>query len=262
MKYTAGAKRTGISAAVLIALLSISVAWAEDKTAPPDSSHSDVTVYCKYHFMNGDTLSRPTYYGDGRVRMTLSDANEIIYDVRSKSVVYLNHEKKTFWKGPLDRANALVDSLSADHFQAFMNATPEERQKWAAYVDKFNTSLESEVLEHKKKISGRYCDGYQISAGKIMVHTRWINRDILLTDYVKDLERIAILPTVDPAGRAIVGLITKAEKGFGLTLGASTKIDTPTQKGTYSWEAYSIDTRRPIPDSVWQIPEGYAELKL
>src|SRR5262245_6832673 len=127
MEFTAGAKRTGIGVALLIFLLSLGVAWAEDKAGAPDSANTDVTVYCRFHLMNGDTLSRPTYYGNGRVRMTLSDANEIIYDVRTKEVVYLNHVKKQFWKGPLDRANALVDSLTAEKYQAYMNATPEKQ---------------------------------------------------------------------------------------------------------------------------------------
>ena len=261
MGSTTWAKRTGMGVAMLIVVLSVGVAWAQEMAAPPDSGQTDVTVYCKFHLMNGDTLSRPTYYGNGRVRMTMSDANEIIYDVRSKEVIYLNHAKKQFWKGPLDRANAIVDSVTAEKYQAFMDATPEQRQQWAAYVEKFNTSLESEPLEYVKKISGKHCEGYQIKAGKIMVHTRWITRDVLLTDYVKDLERLALLPTVDPVGRAIVGLITKADKGYGLTLGSTTEINTPTQKGVFSWEAYSVDTRRPIPESAWKIPEGYAELK-
>ena len=66
---------------------------------------------------------------------------------------------------------------------------------------------------------------------------------------------------MDPVGRSIVRLITNADKGLGLTLGATTEINTPTQKGKFSWEAYTLD-KRPIPDSVWQIPEGYVEIKL
>jgi len=254
-------KRIGMGVALLIVLLPTSTAWAQDKTVAPDSANTDVTVYCKYKFMNGDMLSRPTYYGNGRVRMTLSDANEIIYDVRSKEVIYLNHGKKQFWKGPLDRANAIIDSLTAEKYQAFMNATPEQRQEQMAYVEQFNTLLESGPEKYVKKIAGKHCEGHQIKSGQVMLHTRWITRDIALTDYVKDLERIELLPTVDPVARSIVGLITRAEKGYGLTLGASTKVNTPTQKGTYSWEAYSIDTRHSIPDSVWKIPEGYEELK-
>src|SRR5258705_12932450 len=76
----------------------------------------DLTVHCRFHLLNGDSLTRANYYGDGRVRMTTSDGNEVIYDVKTKNVIYLNHAKKQFWKGPLDRANALVDSLTADRY--------------------------------------------------------------------------------------------------------------------------------------------------
>jgi hypothetical protein len=235
--------------ALLAAMLSAGAAGAQD-----------LTVRCKFQFLNGDTLSRANYYGDGRVRMTMSDGNEVIYDVRTKAITYLNHAKKQFWKGALDRANALVDSLTADRYQAYLNASDEERQKWVAYVDKFNNSLKSESLDYVKKIAGKDCEGYKISVGKIMVHTRWICRDIAITDYIKDLDKISLLPMVDPVGRPIVRLITKAEKGLGLPLGSTTEIETPTQKGKFSWEAYTID-KRPIPDSVWQAPEGYAEIK-
>jgi len=247
MRFKGGVVWMGM--ALLAALLSAGTARAQD-----------LTVRCKFHFLNGDTLSRANYYGDGRVRMTMSDANEVIYDVRTKDVIYLNHAKKQFWKGPLDRANGLIDSLSAIRYQVYSNATEEERQKWVAYVDKFNNSLKSESLDYVKKIAGKDCEGHKISVGKMMVHTRWITREIALTDYLKDLEKISLLPMVDPAGRSIVRLITKAEKGMGLTLGATTDIETPTQKGTFSWEAYTID-KRPIPESVWQVPEGYAEIK-
>jgi hypothetical protein len=226
-----------------------------------NASAQDLTVHCRFHFLNGDTLTRANYYGDGRVRMTTSDGNEVIYDVRTKNVIYLTHARKQFWKGPLDRANTVVDSLTAVRYQAYSAATDEERQKWVAYVDKFNNSIKSESFEYVKKIAGRNCDGYKISVGNIMVHTRWINRDVMQTDYIKDLEKISLLATVDPVGRSIVRLITKAEKGLGLPLAATTEINTPTQTGTFSWEAYTID-KRPIPDSIWQVPEGYTEIKL
>ena len=225
------------------------------------ASAQDLTVRCRFQFLNGDTLTRANYYGDGRVRMTTSDGNEVIYDVRTKNVVYLNHAKKQFWKGPLDRANVLIDSLTAVRYEGFLAATEEERQKYVALVDKFNNSLKTESLDYVKKIAGKECEGHKISAGKIVVHTRWITREIQFMDYLKDLEKISLLATVDPVGRSIVRLITKPEKGLGLTLAATTEINTPTQQGTFSWEAYTLD-KRPIPDSVWQVPEGYVEIKL
>jgi hypothetical protein len=225
------------------------------------TAHADITVHCRFHFLNGDTLTRPVYYGDGRVRMTMSDGNEIIYDARSKDIVYLNHSMRRFWRGPLDRAGAIVDSLTSERYQAFMNASEEQRQQWVAYVNKFNDNLKTESFDYVKKIAGKNCEGHQISVGKIMVHTRWITRDIALADYVKDLDGILLLPTVDPVGRSIVGLIVRADKGYGLTLAATTEVNTPTQKGTFSWEASWIDAR-PIAAKVWEIPEGYQEIKL
>jgi len=224
------------------------------------TAKADITVHCRFHFMNGDTLTRPVYYGDGRARMTMSDGNEIIYDVRSKDIIYLDHLKRRFWKGPLGRANAIVDSLTQERYQSVMNVSEEKRQEWVASVNKFNDNLKTESFDYVKKIAGKNCDGHRISAGKMMVHTRWITREIQLTDYVKDLEGILLLPTVDPMGRSIVRLITKADKGLGLTLAATTEVNTPTQKGKFSWEAYWIDTR-PIAASVWDIPEGYQEVK-
>ena len=228
---------------------------------PPGPARADITVHCKFQFLNGDTLTRANYYDESRVRMTMSDGNEIIYDAKAKEVVFLNHAKKQFWKGPLTLANAIVDSLANERYQAFLSASPEQQQKWFAFVNKFNESLKSEPLEYVKKIAGRDCAGYTISTGKIMVHTRWIARGIPMPDYLPELEKLALLPTVDPAGRAIVQLIARAEKGNGLPLGASTEIHTMTQNGKFSWEAYTLDMRRDIPDTVWQVPAGYEEIK-
>jgi hypothetical protein len=225
------------------------------------TANAHITVHCRFQFMNGDTLTRPVYYGDGRARMTMSDGNEVIYDVRTKDIIYLDHAKRRFWKGPLERANALVDSLTQERYQSVMNASEEKRQEWVAYVNKFNDNLRTESFDYVKKIAGKDCDGHKITVGKIMAHTRWITREIALTDYLKDLERIVLLPTVDPVGRSIVRLIAEADKGYGLTLAATTEVNTPTQKGMFAWEAYWIDTR-PIADSVWEIPEAYQEVKL
>jgi hypothetical protein len=250
----------GMGLALLAGLCSAKEGTA--KAAGVDSTaKANLTVHCRFHFMNGDTLTRPVYYGDGRTRMTMSDGNEVIYDLRSKDVIYLDHLKRRYWKGPLDRANAIVDSLTQERYQSVMNASEEKRQEWAAYVNKFNDNLRTESFEYIKKIAGKECDGHKISVGKLMVHTRWITREIALTDYVKDMEGILLLPTVDPVGRSIVRLIANADKGSGLTLAATTEINTPTQKGKFSWEAYWIDTR-PIAAKVWEIPEGYQEVKL
>ena len=223
-------------------------------------ARADITVHCKFQLLNGDTLTRASYYDESRVRMTMSDGNEIIYDAKGQEVVFLSHAKKRFWKGPLTRANAIIDSLANERYQAFFSASPEQQQKWSAFVSKFNESLKSEALDYVKKIAGRNCEGYMISAGKIVVHTRWIARGIPMPDYLPQIEKLALIPTLDPAGRAIVQLIARAEKGNGLPLGASTEINTMTQKGKFSWEAYTLDTRD-IPDTVWQIPEGYEEIK-
>src|SRR5512147_2681032 len=73
-------------------------------------ARADVTVHCKFQLLNGDTLTRASYYDENRVRMTMSDGNEIIFDAKLQEVVLLNHAKKQFWRGPLTRANAIIDS--------------------------------------------------------------------------------------------------------------------------------------------------------
>jgi hypothetical protein len=195
------------------------------------------------------------------MRATMSDGNEAIYDASTKEITFINHARKRYWKGPLERANAIVDSLTLERDKAFWQAAQEKQQEWFAFVERFNNSITARDLDNEKKFAAKKCKGVEISAGQSMVHTRWFSTDLKVPDYTRDIEKILLLPALDPVGRSIGRLIvnSRVEEG-GVTLGASTKLNTPTQKGSFSWEAYRLDTRA-IPDSAWAIPAGYEAIK-
>ena len=225
-----------------------------------ESARADLTIYCHYTFLNGDTLSRVNCYSDKRMRATMSDGNEAIYDAASKEITFVNHARKRYWKGPLSRANAIVDSLTLERDKAFWAAAQDKQQEWFAFVERFNNSIVTRDVDETRKFAAKKCRGVEISAGNSMIHTRWITSDLKIADYTRDIEKILLLPALDPVGRSIGRLIVNSRKEEGgVTLGASTKLDTPTQKGSFSWEAYRLDTRA-IPDSVWAIPAGYEKI--
>jgi hypothetical protein len=113
------------------------------------------------------------------------------------------------------------------------------------------------VEDGEKKFAGKRCRGWEISAGQTFVHTRWIADDVKVPDFTEEVNRILLLPALDPVGRSIGRILLQARgTAKGAILASYTKISTPTQKLSFSFEARRIATTA-IPDSVWAVPKGY-----
>jgi hypothetical protein len=222
----------------------------------------DVTIHGVYVFPDGTEMQRATYHSDTRMRATMFDGNEAIYDVKAGQVIFLNHDRKRYWKGPLDRANAVLDSLSLERDRPFFEAAQEKQQEWMKFTEQFNEALDSKPLLEEKKFAGKRCRGWEISAKPTFIHTRWIAEDVVVPDFTAEMHKLLLLPALDPVGRSIGRILIQARgTAQGAILASSTEIATPTQKVSFSWEARRIATTA-IPDSVWAVPAGYEEIKL
>jgi hypothetical protein len=59
----------------------------------------------------------------------------------------------------------------------------------------------------------------------------------------------------------LVKMLLGAREISGLTLSATTTFKTPTQAGTFSWEATKVSTDK-IAKTVWEVPKDYQRVEL
>src|SRR5262249_51676071 len=78
-----------------VALLAGAIPFAAARPAA-----ADITVITRYSFINGDTLTRASYYAPKRVRVTAPDGKEFMFNRDNDSVTVINHAAKTYWTGP------------------------------------------------------------------------------------------------------------------------------------------------------------------
>ena len=63
---------------------------------------ADTTLHIHFTLVNGDTLSRPNYYTQKKMRATAPDGREYIYIAKGKRVTVIDHPTRTYWEGPLE----------------------------------------------------------------------------------------------------------------------------------------------------------------
>jgi hypothetical protein len=218
---------------------------------------ADITVYARYTLINGDTLTRASYYSPKRMRITAPDGREYIFQSKEKRVGVIDHARQLYWEGPMSRADSIVDRLNAERYQELMaNVTEDQKARWAALVSTLNDSIQVREAWEERKIAGYPCARWTTSVGSRMAHERWIARSLDVRNFSEDIQRIVLASVPDPLGSAFARMIIQASSVDGLPLATSATFRTLTVTGSYSWEAFRVGTDR-IPDSAWEVPKDY-----
>lgn len=216
----------------------------------------DVTVQARYLMPDSSTLERTNYYAGTRARITSFDGREYMYDSKSKQLTVIDHTTKRYWSGPIAEADSIVARLNSERDAEFRKTLEGRQEELAKFMDEFNESIAVEKTEERRRVAGFACDRWKISAGSHIVHERWVASGFTTERVPPDLDRVLMAGALDPFGRALVGLLLQGREIPGMTLAATTTYKTPTQTGTYSWEATRVTTGK-IPARAWELPEGY-----
>src|SRR5262245_30427482 len=92
---------------------------------------ADITVIGRYTMLNGDTLSRASYYTSHRLRTLLPNGDEIIYDAKAKRVALVDHIRKVYWEGALADADSIATRLRAERVKGMTDTmSAETRAQW------------------------------------------------------------------------------------------------------------------------------------
>jgi hypothetical protein len=218
---------------------------------------ADITVIGRYSLANGDTLTRASYYTRQRIRTTLPNGDEIIYDHAAKRIALVDHAARRYWEGPLSKADSIAARIRSERAQAFMaNATPEMKARVSEIYASLTDSVRTEMTEETRKISSYPCTKWVLTAGRYLRQERWVARSLALPDFGPEVEKVALVTMMDPLGRGLMKLVLQSRATDGLPLAAHMRFSTLSADGEMSWEAVRVVSGS-IDKQAWVVPAGY-----
>jgi len=215
---------------------------------------ADITVISHYTLMNGDTLTRASYYTSKQIRTTLPNGMELIYDQAMRTTAIIDHQNRRYWQGPRQVADSIASAIRAERSAALQGTvTPEYR---TAIYTALSDSVRQEQTGEDRKIAGYPCNEYVLTAGSYLRQERWVARSLSMPNFGPEVEKVVLATVVDPVGRGLMKLVLQARRVNGLTLAGMIRYRTPTQDGTMSWEALKVSSAK-LPPATWSVPADY-----
>ena len=221
---------------------------------------ADITVEGRYVLVNGDTITRASYYSRKRVRLTAPDGKEFIYDTQAKRVTVVDHDSRRYFSGTIDEADSTASHLLLERRKELKPLIEANQDKWLELMKSFNDSLEVMQTQETRKIAGYPCTRWILKAGSYMTHERWVAAGLSVPNYGPELEKIVLATVLDPLGRQLMKLLIQMRERSGTVLASSTQFHTLTQDGAFSWEAVRVSSDE-IPKDVWDLPKDYIKVK-
>jgi hypothetical protein len=215
---------------------------------------ADITVIARYTLMNGDTLTRASYYTSKQIRTTLPNGIELIYDEAGRRTALIDHLNHRYWEGPRQMADSIASAIRAERSQALQGlVAPEVRNSiYSALSD----SVHQDQTGEARTIAGYPCNEWVLTAGSYLRQERWVARSLSMPNFGPEIEKVVLASVVDPVGRGLMKLVLQARRVNGLTLAGMIRYHTPTQDGTMSWEALQVLSAK-LPPETWAVPAGY-----
>lgn len=237
---------------LFVPLLTMVVSLAASRPAA-----ADITVITHYTFVNGDTLTRASYYSKNRIRVTGPDGTEYLFDQKTDSVTVIHHAAKTYWTGPRAAADSIAKKIMAANREGIPEEATADPVAWSEKIQAFNDSIQVETTNRKREIAGYPCDLWVLTAGSYLRNERWIARSLAVRDYGPEMQKVVMASIPDPLGRALMRLMIAMRTKEGLVLSGSATFRTFSQSGSFAFEALRVSDKS-IPKSAWSVPEGYA----
>ena len=220
---------------------------------------ADVTVIGHYKLVNGDTLTRASYYTNNRLRTTLPNGFEIMYDHYTRRITLIDHAGKRYWEGPKSQADSIATRMRQQNTKAALAAlTPEQQAQKEHIYAALTDSVHYATTGNDRKIAGYPCGEWVLTAGQYLQQDRWVARSLALPDFSPEIQSVVLATVLDPLGRGLMALVLHARGTDGLTLAGRLRFKTLTGQGEMSWEAQKVISATITPDA-WHVPKGYAK---
>jgi hypothetical protein len=222
---------------------------------------ADLTVLSHYTLVNGDTLTRASYYSSRRVRVTAPDGREFMFNERGDSITVIDHTNRTYWTGPRSLADSLAKKIMARNREGVPEIATTDPVAWGKRIEAFNDSIQASSTFKSRMIAGYPCDQWILTAGGYLTHERWVARSLDVPNYGPEMQKAMMATIADPLGRQLMRMLVDMYSKEGLVLAASTQFRTLQRNGSYEFEAIRVDGKS-LPKSTWLVPKGYKQIKL
>jgi hypothetical protein len=215
---------------------------------------ADITVVTHYTLMNGDTLTRASYFTSKQIRTTLPNGMELIYDEAGRRTAVIDHANRRYWEGPRQLADSIASAIRAERSQATQGlVAPEVRN---AIYSALSDSVHQDRTGEERTIAGYPCTEWVLTAGSYLRQERWVARSLSMPNFGPEVEKVVLAMVVDPVGRGLMKLVLHGRRVNGLTLAGIIRYRTPAQDGTMSWEALQVSSGK-LPLATWAVPADY-----
>jgi len=218
---------------------------------------ADITLVTHYTFANGDTITRPSYYTTQRVRTTLPNGAEVIYNHKTDELIYVDHAKERYWQGSRSRADSLLRPLRAERAQEVGDSLrSESTDRWRNIYGALTDSVRLQKTDQSRTIAGYPTSEWVLTAGSYLRWERWIARALDVPDFSPELRNVVVSSVMDPLGRGLMRLMVQGRETEGLALAGRIEFTTLAQQGVVIWETQRVIPTK-IPNDAWVPPAGY-----
>ena len=225
-------------------------------------AQADLTVIGRYTFVNGDTATRASYFTTRRIRVSTPDGREVVFDSRTRRITLVDHARRLWWNGPLARADSIVDVVDGTRWDFMLKQAGDSlRKEWSQAMQFPADSIQVTQSFKTRMIAGYPCNEWAVHAGPYLDLQRWVAFSLAVEHYDVETEDLVLAEVLDPVARAIMSMFWESQEAPGLCLAAEMTFHTPTQQGSFRWEAVQVIGAR-IPESAWDVPAGYQPIRL
>ena len=222
---------------------------------------AELTVITHYTLVNGDTLTRASYYTPRRVRVTAPDGKEFMFDSKTDTITVIDHATKRYWKGPRGLADSVATRIMNSNREGIPDIARTDPVAWADTLQAFNNSIHVAATGKGQKIASYPCDQWVLTAGSYLRVEQWIARSLVVSNYGPELQKAVMATIKDPLGRALMRMLIGMRTKEGLVLNGNVTFQTLKGEGSFHFECVKVISGS-IPKTVWNLPEGYTQIQL
>jgi hypothetical protein len=222
---------------------------------------AELTVLTHYTFVNGDTLTRASYYTPSRVRVTAPDGKEFLFDSKTDTITVIDHAGKRYWRGPRSLADSMATKIMNANREGVPDIAKSDPVAWADTLERFNNSIQVKPTGKRRKIASYPTDQWVLTAGSYLRNEQWIARSLVVNNFGPELQKTVCATIKDPLGRALMRMLIGMRTKEGLALAGKTTFLTFSREGTFEFEAVKVISAS-VPKSAWDLPEGYTQVQL
>ncbi len=238
------------------------IVFAVGLAAAPRLVHADVTIVGRYTFVSGDTTTRASYFSSRRIRVSTPDGREVVFDSKTQQLTLVDPARHVYWTGPLARADSVVDVIDGSRWAAMLrHAGGEVKDEWARDMQFPADSVFVSNPFGTRTIAGYPCNRWTIRAGGLLSGEYWVAYALDTDDFEQSMQDVMLAAFRDPVARGLMSMYWDSRATDGLPLASTVTFTSPTQRGTFHWEALSVSDAR-IPESAWSPPPGCVPVQL